>query len=314
MLKVFFVGWILLLLLACLAVSGVLVYTAMRRRRAAREELLLRRSVGEVVRFVVGEEEPKSLPAERCVERSRSLVRLISRLYGALYGINPAPLMRLVQRYGLDRRLLRRAHRLRGVMRAVWLKRLSDLPPSQDALLACGDFDEDRSREVRFAVLLIRLCAEPQTALFRIAHFDSPLRTCEVGEILHHLRRGLLPIAYHPLLESENGNLRRLGLAIVRQFSIEEADARLWCMVAEEGDRELAAASLYTLLTLHRPLRRRPLLGYLARLNEEERRAVMRRLAREGYGAAQVQRLLGRERAGGYGRLVESYKASLVWS
>ena len=227
------------------------------------------RTVGEVVRFVVGEEEPKSLPAERCIERSRGLVHLLSRLYGALYGINPAPLMRLV----------RRARRSHGVMRAVWLKRLSDLPPSQDALLACGDFDEDRSREVRFAVLLIRLCAEPQTALFRIAHFDSPLRTCEVGEILHHLRRGLLPIAYHPLLESENGNLRRLGLAIVRQFSIEEADARLWCMVAEEGDRELAAASLYTLLTLHRPLRRRQLLGYLARLNEEERRAVMRRLA-----------------------------------
>ena len=52
MLKVLFVGWTLLLLLACLAVSGVLVYAAMRRRRAAREELLLRRSVGEVVRFV----------------------------------------------------------------------------------------------------------------------------------------------------------------------------------------------------------------------------------------------------------------------
>ena len=70
MLKVLFVGWILLLLLACLAVSGVLVYTAMRRRRAAREELLLRRSVGEVVRFVVGEEEPKSLPVLSFIARS----------------------------------------------------------------------------------------------------------------------------------------------------------------------------------------------------------------------------------------------------
>lgn len=314
MLKVLLVCWIALLLLACLVVGGVLVVTALRRRRAAREELLVLRSVGEVVRFVVGEEEPKSLPAERCFERSRRLTHLFSRLYGALYGVDPVLLMRLMQRYGLDRCLLRKACRTRGVIRAVWLKRLSDLPPSQMALRACDDFEEDPSREVRFAVLLIRLCAEPQTALFRIANFDSPLRTCEVGEILHHLRRGLLPIAYHPLLESENGNLRRLGLAIVRQFSIEDADDRLWRMVAEEGDWELAAASLYTLLALHRPLRRRPLLGYLARLNDEEYRAVMRRLAREGYGAAQVRRLLGRERAGGYGRLVESYKASLVWS
>ena len=37
------------------------------------------------------------------------------------------------------------------------------------------------------------------------------------------LRRGLLPIAYEPLVGSPNRNLRMVGLGIVRQFGIEEA-------------------------------------------------------------------------------------------
>lgn len=314
MLTVLFAGWLSLLMIACCAVGVVLLSVGMRRRRAAREQLLVRRSVGEVVRSLVGEELPMRLPAERCVERTRSLTRLISRLYGSLYGVNPAPLIRLVQRYGLDRRLLVRARLSRGIVRALCLKRLSDLPPSELALRSCGDYEEDASREVRFATLLIRLSSEPQTALFRIEHFGHSLLPCEAGEILHHLRRGLLPIAYRPLIESRSGNLRRLGLAIVRQFSIEEVDDALWQMVADRTDDELAAAALDTLMTLHRPLRRRPLVEYLDGIAREERYAVMRRLAREGYSSRQVQRLFGERRTAAFGRLVESYKASLVWS
>ena len=59
------------------------------------------------------------------------------------------------------------------------------------------------------------------------------------------LRRGLLPIAYEPLVGSPNRNLRMVGLGIVRQFGIEEAERLLLAMVARERVPELGREALF---------------------------------------------------------------------
>lgn len=51
------------------------------------------------------------------------------------------------------------------------------------------------------------------------------------------LRRGMLPIAYEPLIGSPSRNLRIVGLNIVRQFGIEEAERLLLRIVS--GDEDL---------------------------------------------------------------------------
>ena len=65
-------------------------------------------------------------------------------------------------------------------------------------------------------------------ALRLMAEYPEPFSACEVGEIMAVLRRGMLPIAYEPLIGSPSRNLRIVGLNIVRQFGIEEAQGYIF--------------------------------------------------------------------------------------
>ena len=306
---------------ALLGVQGVVIAWVgvlllggwLRCRRRVRNELLMRRSAGELVRLIL-EEEDRAIPLEMAVEGPDLMAELCGRIGAALYGYSPNGMARHLARIGVYRRLVRQANRRRGLRRAVVLKRLADLPPWAEVDAQVRPFLHDPSREVRFAALLVLLATSPQESLRLIADFDEPLTVCEVGEVLHQMRRTLLPIAYHPLIESHHQNLQRLGLCLVLQFAIEEADELLLGLVATSPDRELAMAALYVLCALHRPLRRRYLKQYLEQLSSEERRALMRRLAREGYAPNQVQALWNARQRARYAQFVETYKSALVWS
>ena len=101
-----------------------------------------------------------------------------------------------------------------------------------------------RNRYVRFYALMTQLAAEPATSLRRMAEYDYPFSACEVSEIMAMLRRGLLPIAYEPLVGSPNRNLRMVGLGIVRQFGIEEAERLLLAMVAAKRSTRSARCAV----------------------------------------------------------------------
>ena len=305
-----------LLALQVLAIGWVAVRLLggwLRQRRRPRNELLMRRSAGELVRLIL-EEEDRAIPLEMAVDGARLMVELCGRIGAALYGYPPATMAQHLVHLGVYQRLLRQAERRRGLHRALVLKRLSDLPPQVEVESRVRPFLRDSSREVRFAALLVLLAAVPQESLRLIAEFDEPLTACEVGEVLHQMRRTLLPIAYRPLMESHHQNLQRLGLCLVHQFAVEDADELLLGLVASSPDRELAMASLYVLCALHRPLRRRYLKHCLEQLSSSERRALMRRMAREGYAPSQVQTLWSAHQRARYAQYVESYKSTLVWS
>ncbi|MFQ7386619.1 MAG: hypothetical protein ACLRM8_01975 [Alistipes sp.] len=126
------------------------------------------------------------------------------------------------------------------------------------------------------------------------------------------LRRGLLPIAYEPLVGSPNRNLRMVGLGIVRQFGIEEAERLLLAMVARERVPELGREALYTLCSMRCSLRRREVAGRIASMSRAERKALMRYMAREGYAPAVLRRLFDDRERPYYESLIHSYKRSLV--
>ena len=85
-------------------------------------------------------------------------------------------------------------------------------------------------------------------------------------------------------------------------------------MVDDALDEELALASIYTLCALHRPLQRRRIRAYVERLTMAERRALMRRMAREGYAPSQLCEVWNERQLLRYERVVETYKGELVWS
>ena len=245
--------------------GGMAVGRLRRRRRRGRDAVLQRKYLHIVMLalFSGGEEVPR-FPLLRRAGARRLLIETVGRLVAATYGLDPAPLRRIVVQYGLDGWLLRRIRFAQGYRRARYLMLLSRLPAGDGVGVEAARYIRSRNRYVRFYALMTQLAAEPATSLRRMAEYDYPFSACEVSEIMAMLRRGLLPIAYEPLVGSPNRNLRMVGLGIVRQFGIEEAERLLLAMVARERVPELGREALYTLCSMRCSLRRREVAGRIA--------------------------------------------------
>lgn len=314
MIRLLYISYAVVVGAAALLLAVRLCAAALGRRRRPRERLLCRYAVRQIVSAQLAEAPPPvRLPLRRVVGRRSRLCELLSELTAATYGLDAAPVRQLVRSYGLERWLLRRIRFSRGCRRARYLKWLADLPVGAATARAAARYLKDPCREVRFCALLVQIVADPQRVLRTIAAFDPPLTEGETAEVLHLLRRGLLPIAYRPLLESENPNLCRLGLAIVERFGIEEAEPTLLRIVAE-GDAARSAAALRALVAMHRPLRRREVTACVRRMTAVERRTLLRLLAREGYAAPSVRHLCTADELPRYEELVGTYKCRLAWS
>ena len=293
--------------------GGMAVGRLRRRRRRGRDAVLQRKYLHIVMLtlFSGGEETPR-FPLLRRAGARRLLIETVGRLVAATYGLDPAPLRRIVVQYGLDGWLLRRIRFAQGYRRARYLMLLSRLPAGDGIGAEAARYMRSRNRYVRFYALMTQLAAEPATSLRRMAEYDYPFSACEVSEIMAMLRRGLLPIAYEPLVESPCRNLRVVGLNIVRQFGIEEAERQLLRIVAGDEVPEVGREALYTLCTLRRPLTRRRVSRRLAVMSPAERKALMRYMAAEGYSPGLLRRLFDARERSYCESLVQSYKRSLA--
>ena len=99
------------------------------------------------------------------------------------------PLVGFAIGYGLDAWLLRRTARSRGYRRARCLLLLSRLPVGAAAADCAARYAASRNRYVRFQSLMVRLAADPSTALRLMAEYPEPFSACEVGEIMAGLLR-----------------------------------------------------------------------------------------------------------------------------
>ncbi len=293
--------------------TGVLLRGELAVRRRTRERQLLRDSMRQLfVMLYADEQVTVPLPLWRAVGGRHLLAELVGELVATTYALSPRPLRRIVVASGADRALLRRVRRSRGLRRAAALRLLADLPHDPAVTREAASYLRDRCREVRFCALLVQLTAHPERALQLIGAFDEAFTAIETAEVMHLLRRGLLPIAYRPLLRSPHANLRRLGVEIVAQFGIEEADRELVQIATDSRHPALSMQALYLLAALHRPLRRAELATRIRTLSAAERRRLLRFLAGEAYTPTQIRALFGGEEVPYYERLTGSYKRSLV--
>ena len=299
----------LLMLYAMFAAAGTFALLSLlgavelrARRRRCRDAALRAKYLRIVMLYLLAGEGPA--PRFPMIRRAG--------LAGVTYGLDAVPLRRIVAEYGLDAWLLRRTARSRGYRRARCLLLLSRLPVGAAAADCAARYAASRNRYVRFQSLMVRLAADPSTALRLMAEYPEPFSACEVGEIMAVLRRGMLPIAYEPLIGSPSRNLRIVGLNIVRQFGIEEAERLLLRIVSGDEDPELVREALYTLCALRRPLTRRAVSGRLSAMPPTERKALLRYVVAEGYSPGPLRRLLDERERPYYESLVQTYKRSLA--
>lgn len=310
----------LVIIYCCLAASvaflcsGAAVVRRLRNgRRQRRDELLARQYLHIVVLSLMSDEaDEPCFPRINTAGGRLVLSETLARLVSSTYGLDAEPLHRILVRAGLQEYLLRRAHRSQGYRRARYLSLLSRLPIDRAAAASAERYTGDAHRAVRFYALMVQLAADPSLAFHLIAAYPDALSAFELSEVMSMLRRGVLPVAYEPLIESPNRNLKSLGMAIVRQFGIEEAEENLLRIAASEEAGELGREALYTLCSMRRPVVRREVIHRVKRMSAPERKALLRYMALEGYSEAALGSLFSGEETPYFESIVLSYKRCLV--
>lgn len=283
------------------------------RRRQGRDVVLGNRYLQLVMMsMMTGDQTVPRFPMIGRPGTRQLLAETIAGMLSVTYGLDPEPLRRIVVANELDGWLLRHARRSRGFVQARYLWLLATLPVGEAVVVEARRYLESRNRSVRFQALLVQIAADPSTALRLMSEYTYSFSASEVSQIMTLLRRGLLPIAYEPLVLSPNGNLRKIGLGIIRQFGIEEAEKYLLRIVASDTVSELGREALYALCALKRPLTGRVVASRIAMMNAVDRRALLRYLAREGYSPQTLRRMLDERERPYFESLVQSYKRCLA--
>lgn len=304
---------------AAFLAAGLLAATTIRRlqagRRAKRDAELARQYLRIVIMSQMsGRRRAPVFPRLDCAGARHVLAVVLARLTASTYGLDPEPLQRIVKETNLTDYLLRRVRRTRGCRRAWFLSLLSRLPADDAAAEAASAYAADRNRYVRFYALMVQLAADPSVSLKLLAAYPDSLSAFELAEIMAALRRGILPVAYEPLVGSACRNLRSLGLCIVRQFGIEEAEKSLLHIAETDDAPELGREAVYTLCALQRPLGRYEVAKRVQLMSRAERKSLLRYMALEGYAGEALTGVFSRDEAPYFEALVHSYKRPLVCS
>ena len=228
------------------------------------------------------------------------------------YGSDISTLREIVDRNALDRFLLRRIRLSHGIRRAYLLTLLSSVPSHRDISALPARYTRSRNHDVRVSALIAILAANPSMAVRTLAAYPYRLTPFDTARIIALLRRGLLPIAFEPLLTNANRNLRMLGMAIVRNFGIESADKSLGNIIASDPDPQTVREAVYTLASLGRPLGRAAIRKRMTDFTPEQRKELCRYLTLAGYSTRAIRTLLSEKESRYAETLINSYKRDLV--
>ncbi|MEG1700053.1 MAG: hypothetical protein RR270_02100 [Alistipes sp.] len=294
-------------LLAARVVGGLCMRRRHHRDAALRGEYLHILMMA----LMTGDEQPPHFPLLASAGARMLLAETVAGVVDVTYGLDTEVLRRIVTHYKIDRYLLRRVRFTSGYRRARCLALIGRLPMTATTADRLTRYSRSASRHVRFQTLMAQLSIAPETALDRIADFGAPLTACEVAEMMALLRRGMLPVAYEPLVASPNRNLRTIGLAIVRQFGIEQAETQLLHVVANDLP-ELSREALYILCSMHCEVVRREVTTPLAAMSVADRKALLRYMVFEGYSSRVLRRLFAPQELPYSETLVQSFKRCLA--
>lgn len=288
---------------------------ALDRRQSAKASKLLRlkRSyIRQIVKMLFSEECCELYPIPNRSSRRAALAEALYITLNHTYGTDSAIIRELTRRYRIDIYLQHLIRWSRGRRRAHALMLLSVIPSHHASTHLLQRYLSSPDNEIRTAALLATLAADPSKAIITIASLKFDLSPLDIARIVTLLRRGLLPIAYAPLLQSSNRNLRMLGLSIVRNFGIEIADKQLQQIIATTTDADIVHEAIYALSSLGRPLGRTKVRDRLSTMTPRRRRQLCRHLTQSGYSLSALRCIFTPDETLYSESIIKSYKRDLV--
>lgn len=307
-------------LLCCLLTCAMCLLSAVRNSSRRREQRMQRLFAGRYMRMVTMRMlDADGVPMSRfpMIERRGArdmLARTLSSVAMSTCTGDMGAVRRIVVANGIESWLLRRIRLSHGFQRARYMSILSSLPVSRSTADVVNRYASVRNRHLCFRAMMVRISSEPLSALRELSLYPYRLSPFEMNELTAMLRRGLLPLAFEPLLASESENLRMLGMNIVRIFGISESEYRLLEIVSGDSSEEFRDDAIYTLVSLHLPVTGADIVGRVRSMSTSARRSFYRRLAAEGYSVSALVELAGGadEDEEYVESLAASYKRSLV--
>lgn len=284
--------------LATLVVAVLLAAASMLYARIRQHQMVVRRTLERCYVSILNRRLLEGVSVQcdfPMIERRSSrllLATVVARMGSMTYGYDRRVLAEIVCRNELDRLLLDEATRSRGMRRAQWLHTLAQVE-CRDHIYTrmIARYGHHRNPYIALCMTLAALNHAPERCIAILAERERTLSPFDLSEVLMMLKRGLIPVAYQPLLRAEQTNVRLLGLCIVRYFGVTEAEEEIVAAIATD-DREVAEAALFTLCALRLRLDRESVREAARVMSEGRRRAWYRHLASEGYSARAIARIL----------------------
>ena len=228
-----------------------------------------------------------------------------------IYGSATTRLSLIVEVCGLDCYILNSVKRNKGIERARILSKLSRLTPLTMAVEYAEIYIEDKNWDTRFYATAILVATRPERAIKYIAKFDSPLTLHEVAILTHLMRRVGVPMAYTPLLASQNRNLQLIGIYISNHFSITDAEPHLQQLIESE-ECEVAYIALHTLCSIRGDISSQSAGYALRQLAPFQRATFIRHAVMKCYSLRPCAQFLSNEEQTLFAQRISSYKCRIA--
>ena len=253
-------------------------------------------------------------PPPRSRREKMILAETIAAFVAVNYGYDFAAMRRIVTDNGVDTFLAGRIARSRSWRRARYMQLLALTGARESLLPGIKRLENSPNTYISLFALIIRISSAPEQTVAAVREFSGAMSPHVLAEIMLQLRRGFIPVAYEPMIRSDNENLKFLGIYIVRCFGIEDAEDILFSLL-DYPSGAVQDAALYTLGTMKSSMTRKDVVESVSAMSFFQRRRFYKFLASEGYSVRSLSELQSAERdsrlSGYMDSLVNSYKKML---
>ena len=255
--------YIIVSLLIAVAYSIATILALHARCKEQRLKQLSNSYLQQIIAMQGGEGEVNARSTSERMALAQALHSIMSHTYST-----PTENTKTIARNNrLEELILNKLRHANNEEKARLLNILSSIPISTRATDIISKYLHSANRHIRIAAIIATIAASPTKAIRTIADLPFSLKPYDTSRIIALLRRGLLPIAYEPLLMSDNHNLLMLGVAITHNFGIDIADKHLHNIILRQPNRQIVREAIYTLATLGRPLGRHHIREQLAAMS-----------------------------------------------
>jgi hypothetical protein len=270
------------------------------------------RCVWRISNLIMAEEEPsdEEIRALRLRFPCDIMVDSVIFIAEKIYGYTLYRLALIVEVCEIEYVLIYRIRHSRGADKARLLSKLSAMSYTVIAEEAEA-YIEEEDRNTRFCAMATLVSARPDRAIHYIAKFDAPITLLEAALLTQLMRRNGAPIAYTPLLISQNRNLQMLGIYLSGHFSIADAEPHLQRLV-EEKDKEVAYLALQTLCSIRGNISTSQVRNCLQQMASHQRFSFLLHAVQNCYSLRSCAPLLTSEERTLFAQQINSYKCRIV--